>query len=296
MSIPKVQMPGGAPKLSRIAWGAGGIPVEAAHMLDICMECGITTMDCAEIYGGFTQEAMLGETLKLRPGIRDKLEIVTKCSVVAVTPEYPQYTMYQYDTTKKHIIAAAESSLKKIGTDRLDALLLHRWDPLLDADEVAEAFIRLQKSGKVLSFGVSNFAAPAMRLLASRLPFPLVTDQIELSVLHTLPVYDGTLDYCQELRMPPMAWSPQGGGKIFTGADERVQRVRAELKAIGEEIGASINCVALAWVLMHPSKPIVILGTHKEAHLRSAAQAADVSLTREHWYRILNASVGERIP
>lgn len=296
MSIPKVQVPGATTSLSRIAWGAGGVPSEAAHMLDVCVECGITTMDCAEIYDDFKQEALLGETLKLRPDLRNRLEIVTKCSVVTVTPEYPQYTMYQYDTTKKHIVAAAESSLRKIGTDRLDALLLHRWDPLMDADEVAEAFIHLQKSGKVLSFGVSNFAAPAMRLLASRLPFPLITDQIELSAIHTDPVYDGTLDYCQEMRMPPMAWSPLGGGKLFTGADDRARRVRAELTAIGEEIGAPINRVALAWVLMHPSKPIVILGTHNEANLRSSAQALDVPLTREHWYRILNASMGERIP
>jgi len=297
----RVVLPDGR-TFSRIAWGMGSLPMsttvdDVVLLLDACLDSGVTTVDNAENYGGYTREQLLGDALRRTPGRRGRLELVTKCGCVGTCPDYPEYAMYHYDTRREHIVAAAERSLRLFGTDRLDALLLHRYDPLMDADEVAEAFVRLRDQGKVLSFGVSNFLPEPIRLLQSRLPFPLATDEIQLSVLATEPLFDGTLDLCQALRMPPLAWGPLGRGALFTGTDDRAVRVRAELRAVGEETGGvPIDQVALAWLLQLPSRVVPILGTGDPAELRGAAGATDVRLTRQQWTRILNASLGASVP
>jgi predicted oxidoreductase len=270
---------------------------QVLQMLDVCLEAGITTLDNAENYGGFTREQLLGQALAGRASLRDQLQLITKCGCVGVTPRYPNYQMYQYDTTKAHIIEAAETSLRNFCTDRLDALLIHRPDPLMDADEVAEAFTCLRQAGKVLHFGVSNFSPSQFELLASRLDFPLVTNEVQFSVLYLDPWDDGTLDMCQRRRISPLAWGPLGRGHLFTGSSERIVTVRQVLQKVGDELGgAPINQVALAWVLKHPARIIPILGTGIPSEMRSAVQAESLSISRQQWYAIWEAGRGERLP
>lgn len=263
-----------------------------------CLDVGITTFDHADIYGSYTCEKLFGDALAGKSYLRQKMELVTKCGIKLVSLNRPQHRLHSYDTSKVHIIASAEQSLKNLGTDYIDLLLIHRPDPLLDADEVAEAMTELWESGKVLHFGVSNFTNPQFSLLDSRLnEFDLITNQIELSVLYLDPLHDGTLDFLQMMEIKPMIWSPLGGGSLFTGQDERSQRLRAVLGRVGEELGgAGLDQVALAWLLMLPSQPIPVLGTGQLERIRAAAQAEQFHLSREQWFMIWEASMGHEVP
>ncbi|WP_281407736.1 aldo/keto reductase [Mesorhizobium sp. B2-3-15] len=175
-------------------------------------------------------------------------------------------------------------------------LLLHRPDPLMDADETAAALAALVKSGKVRAVGVSNFTSSQFDLLASRLPFSLATNQIELSVMKTSALTDGSLDHAQRLSYAPMIWSPLGGGSLFTGKEQREARVRAALAAVAAEIGAGdLATIAIAWLLRHPARPVPVLGSMKPERLAAMVKALDISLDREHWFAILEASEGRPV-
>lgn len=290
------------PEFSRIALGMWRLndwnmnTAELVRFIETALELGITTFDHADIYGLYTVEEMCGKALKEQPGLRAKMEIVTKCGIRLVSENQPENTFHAYDTSRNHIIKSAELSLKNLSTDYLDVLLIHRPDPLMDADEVAAAFLHLRKSGKVRHFGVSNFTPFQFELLQSRLDFPLVTNQVEVSVMKMDAMHDGTLDQCQKMRVSPMAWSPLGGGNLFTGDGEQEQRLRDELQKIGEELGgAAIDQVALAWLLKHPSKIIPMLGTGNVDRIRGAAGALDLELSRDQWFRIWTASAGQEV-
>ena len=167
----------------------------------------------------------------------------------------------------------------------------------MDPDEVAEAFRKLSASGKVRYFGVSNFTPSQFELLVSRLDVPLVTNQVEFSVLQVEPLFDGTMDLCQRYRISPMAWSPLGGGNLFHGNDERTTRLRKILSETGEALGGkSIDQVALAWLLQHPAGVIPVLGTGKLERVRSAVESMALELSREQWFAILAVSRGEDVP
>jgi predicted oxidoreductase len=182
-------------------------------------------------------------------------------------------------------------------TDRIDLLLIHRPDPLMDASEVASAFTALHRAGKVLHFGVSNFAPSQFLVLASRLEFPLVTNQVEISVLNMTALEDGTVDLCQRLGIAPMAWSPLGGGQLFRSKTQRATRLRRALASLGEELGtASLDQVALAWILKHPARIVPVLGSGRLGRIHSAAEAEAVQLSREEWFAIWTASAGEEVP
>ncbi len=266
-------------------------------LIEQALELGITTLDHADIYGGYTCEEMFGKALAEKPSLRAKMEIVTKCGITLVSPRRPENHIHGYNTTKKHILQSVENSLKNLNTDYLDVLLIHRPDPLMNADEVAEAFSMLKKLGKVRHFGVSNFSPAQFNLLQSRLDFALVTNQVEVSVLKMDALHEGTLDQCQQLGISPMAWSPLGGGELFWGNSEKASRVRNELQKIGEELGgASVNQVALSWLLMHPSKIVPVLGTGNIDRIKSAAESVKIELSRDQWFKIWTASAGEEVP
>jgi predicted oxidoreductase len=291
------------PEFSRVALGLWRLndwnmnTGELIRFIQKALETGITTFDHADIYGLYTVEEIFGKALKEQPGLRAKMEIVTKCGIKLVSESRPENTFHAYDTSRDQIIKSAELSLKNLSTDFLDVLLIHRPDPLMDADEVAEAFSHLRKSGKVRHFGVSNFTPFQFDLLQSRLDFPLVTNQVEISVLHMDAMHDGTLDQCQQLRISPMAWSPLGGGTLFSGSDLRGQRVRSELQKIaGEHDGVGIGELALAWLLKHPSGIIPVLGTGNPDRVRSAAAALEIELSRDQWFSIWSASTGHEVP
>lgn len=260
------------------------------------MDMGITSFDHADIYGDYQSEAAFGAALALEPSLREKMELVTKCGIKLVSENRPAHKVHSYDTTQAHIMVSVENSLKNLHTDYLDLLLIHRPDPLMDPDEVAKAFVSLHQSGKVRYFGVSNFTHTQFDLLQSRLPFDLITNQVEFSVTHMEPMHDGTFDQCVQRRIPPMIWSPLGGGSIFKGETVQSARVKAALETIGKDVNASIDQVALAWVMKHPSRPIPVLGSGKLDRYKAAVAAEQVVLMRDQWFAVWEASAGHEVP
>jgi len=234
-------------------WNLG--PAKLLDLMQFCMEeQGITTFDHADIYGDYTCEALFGEALALQPSLRSKMQIVTKCGIKLLSSNRADHSIKHYDTSKAHIIASVERSLKNLQTDYIDLLLIHRPNPLMDPAEVAEAFVELKAAGKVRAFGVSNFLPAQFRNLSSYLPFPLVTNQLEISVSHVDAFSDGSLDLCQENRIAPMAWSPLAGGELFHATHEKALNLKKTLQKLAEETNAqSIDQVMYAWLLHHPS-------------------------------------------
>ena len=257
------------------------------------LDLGVTTVDHADIYGGYQCEAAFGEAMKLAPHLRQRMEIVTKCGIA--TTAKPEHALGHYITDRNHIIHSAEQSLRNLATDVLDLLLIHRPDPLMDADEVAQAFLTLHQSGKVRHFGVSNFTPAQFALLQSRLPFTLATNQVEISPIHQPTILDGTLDQLQQLRIHPMAWSCLGGGRLFN--DNEFQPLRDELAKVANELNAgSIEQVVYAWVMRLPSQPLPIIGSGKIERVRSAIVAQSLDMSRQQWFRIRKAALGYDVP
>jgi predicted oxidoreductase len=302
MTLSNLDLAPSGPQVSQLALGTwhltswGLADTELLDFLYGTLDLGFTTVDLADIYGDYATEEVFGRALALEPSLRHRLQLVTKCGIKLVSSRRPAHRLKHYDTGRGHIVASAENSLRALGTDHLDLLLIHRPDPLLDADEVAEAFHALRIAGKVLHFGVSNFTPWQFDLLASRLPMPLVTNQVELSLLNMGVLGDGTVDQCQRLGISPMAWSPLAGGRLFRGDDAQSLRVRRALRAVGQELGAPPDQVALAWILRHPARIVPIMGSSKLERLRSAAAAAELFLSREQWFALWTASVGQEVP
>lgn len=272
-------------------WGM--TPQQLVQFIEHHLALGITTVDHADIYGDYRCEAAFGEALRLAPQLRQQLQIVTKCGIA--TRAKPEHKIGHYITEASHILQSAENSLRHFATDYLDLLLIHRPDPLMDADEIADAFLQLHQSGKVRYFGVSNFTAAQFTLLQSRLPFSLVTNQLEISPLEQSALLDGTLDQCQQTRMRPMAWSCLGGGRLFN--DPHYQPLRDELEQVRQEIGASnIEQVVYAWVMKLPSRPLPIIGSGKTARVSDAVKACELTLDRLQWFRIRKAALGYDVP
>jgi predicted oxidoreductase len=268
-------------------------PLQLASFIEEHLDLGITTVDYADIYGGYQCESAFGEALKLVPALRQRMEIVTKCGIA--TTAKPENALGHYITDSAHIIKSAEQSLVNLATDHIDLLLIHRPDPLMDADEVAEAFLNLHQSGKVRHFGVSNFTPAQFALLQSRLPFTLATNQVEISPVHQPLLLDGTLDQLQQLRIRPMAWSCLGGGRLFN--DDEFQPLRDELEIVARELNAeSIEQVVYAWILRLPSKPLPIIGSGKIERVRSALAAEELQMSRQQWFRIRKAALGYDVP
>ncbi|HDX8379597.1 aldo/keto reductase [Aeromonas salmonicida] len=299
MSVSRLALHAQGPTFSRLIMGYWRLmewQLSPAALLDLMkyhLDLGVTTIDHADIYGGYQCEEAFGNALRLEPSLRDRMEIVSKCGI-ALTAK-PEHALNHYNTGKAHIIASAEDSLRKLATDHLDLLLIHRPDPLMDADEVADAFISLKQAGKVKHLGVSNFSARQFELLQSRLPFPLVTNQLEISPLNQSTTLDGTLDLCQQLRIKPMAWSCLGGGRLFEG--QEYAPLRAELEQIRHEVGAqNIEQLVYAWVMMLPSQPLPLIGSGKRERIAAAVAAESIALTRQQWFRIRKAALGYDVP
>lgn len=224
------------------------------------------------------------------------MQIVTKCGIKLVSQKFPYHQLHCYDTSKAHIIKSAENSLRNLSTDYIDLLLIHRPDPFMNADETAEAFYILKKSGKVLHFGVSNFLPNQFNLLQSRLDFPLVTNQIEVSVLNTENFDNGNIDFLQEKKISPMVWSPFAGGRMFLENSEQANRVRNVLNEIAHKYQVGIDTVAAAWLLAHPVNFIVVLGSGKVNRIKSALKGLEIKLTCEEWFKLWVASKGNDVP
>jgi predicted oxidoreductase len=261
--------------------------------IEQALELGVTSFDHADIYGDYGAEALFGEALHAAPGLRRRMRLVTKCGIRLRSAHRP-YRVNHYDTSAGYVRAQVEQSLRHLHAERLDLVLIHRPDYLMDAAALAETFAVLTREGKVAHWGVSNHSASQFALLHQR--HPLVTNQIELSPLRMDALDDGTLDQAQQLGLRPMIWSPLAGGRLITGEDEQAVRVRSEMRRIAERHGISLATLAFAWVLRHPSRPYPITGTGRIEGVREAVAALDVQLDAEDWYAIWTASKGHSVP
>lgn len=285
--------------LSRIVfgvmnWGIWGHDLSVKDMfilINESIELGVTSFDHADIYGHYTTEATFGKAIKRKSSLRQQMEIVTKCGIKLVTPNRPSHKIKSYDTSKQHIIYSVENSLRNFHTDYIDLLLIHRPSPIMNYSEIAEAFWELKKSGKVRFFGVSNFKATQFEVMNNY--FPLVTNQVEASLLNPKTFFDRTFDRCLATRAVPMAWSPLGGGKVFTDLEnKKVQRIRKVALKLCEKYNAGIDQILLAWLMKHPAQIRPVVGTARIERLQSAIEAANIDLTQEEWFELLEASRG----
>ena len=303
-TTPRIKMAPHGPEVSRFAYGvwrilddpAGAAPAEVLKKIDACLELGITTFDHADIYGGYGCETAFGAALKQRPALKQELEIITKCDIMLVDPARPQNRIKHYDSSAAHIQSSAERSLQNLGVDVIDVLLLHRPDPLMDADETARALTALRETGKIRHAGVSNFTPSQFDLLQSRLNFPLVTNQIEINLLRLEPFLDGTLDQCQRLRIAPMAWSPTAGGASFTAETEAARRIRSVAAKLAEKYATTPDAILYAWLLRHPANIVCVLGTNRVDRIASAVGAFAIRLELQDWYELWSASTGVEVP
>ncbi len=275
-------------------WGANLPTDEIKNVIDVCIDLGITSFDHADIYGHYTDEAAFGKALGKANSIRSKIQIVTKCGIMLVCPERPFYSIKHYDASRQHIIQSVENSLTAFHTDYMDILLIHRHDWLMDINEVAEAFASLKKAGKVLYFGVSNFTTTQFEMLDS--VTPLVTNQIEVSLLHREYFFNGVLDQAQKLNRAPMAWSPLGSGRYTSLEDPEAVRVQNVAQPIMEKYNATLDQIYINWILMHPSNIFPVIGTSKIDRIKSAVKALSFKLTREEWYALWVAAEGNEVP
>ena len=265
-------------------------------LIEQVLDLGITSFDHADIYGNHTCEAYFGRALALKPELREKMELISKCGIKMATDYNPELDIKIYDYSTEYIIKQAETSLKNLGTDRLDLLLLHRPAPFFNPEEVAKAFDQLKSSGKVLNFGVSNFSPAQFDTLQSYLDMPLATNQVEISVSCLEHFENENTEYFLKHKIKPMAWSPLAGGAIFNPKTEKDQRLTDVLKNIAAELNTDIDQVMYAWLLKHPTGIMPIVGSQHINRIKSAVDALEIELSLEQWYKIYIASKGEDLP
>jgi predicted oxidoreductase len=272
-------------------------PQEINRLLLTCLELGITTLDTAEIYGLYEVERAIGEALALSPGLRDKLEIATKAGIYVPCKYHPDRHTAHYDASGVRMIKSLEKSLRFLGTDHVELLLVHRPDWLTGAEDTAGGLNQLLREGKIRAAGVSNYTTAQFDLLNGYMDRALATNQVEFHLLHMDPIYDGTLIQCEKARISPMAWSPLAGGRLLDPPDEAALRIAEAVDKMSERYGgAGVDRMAYAWILAHPSRPMPIIGTNRIERIRSAAAAADIVLDREDWYALWQAAQGRKVP
>jgi len=276
----------------RLADDTDTSPARVQAKVEACLEQGITTLDQADIYGGYTAETILGAAFKAAPALRDKVEIVTKCDIVAPVGRYADASVKHYDTSAPHIEKSIDLSLTEMGIERIDLLLIHRPDPLMDHHETGAALDAAIRSGKVRSVGVSNFLPHDWDLLQSAMEHSLVTNQIEISLANHAPFTDGQIAHLQRLGVPPMAWSPLAGGALMTGGNEVLNE---ELRRVAAAQGVDPAAVAVAWLLAHPARILPVLGTNTPARIAALSEAVRVDMDRQTWFALYTAALGREV-
>src|SRR5262245_24335018 len=276
---------------------------EISHLIHTALDEGVTFFDHADVYGGGQCEAKFAEALDMNPTLRETMHIQTKCGI----------RKGMFDFSKEHILEAVDGSLKRLRTDYLDVLLLHRPDALIEPEEVAEAFTILHDSGKVKYFGVSNQNPMQIELLTKFVKQPLIINQLQLSITNTSMidaginvnmkidssiVRDGSiLDYCRLKEITIQPWSPFQYG-FFEGVfldNDKFPELNAQINTIAASRGVTNTAIAIAWLLRHPARMQPILGTTNPTRVKDACKASDVKLTRQEWYAIYLAA-GNKLP
>ncbi|MBO2945860.1 aldo/keto reductase [Paenibacillus sp. F411] len=286
---------------------------EAHEAVDAALAVGINMYDHADIYTRGKAEEVFGQVLKERPELRESMIIQSKCGIrFAEQNGVPG----RYDFSKEHIIHSVDGSLKRLGIEYLDLLLLHRPDPLMDPSEVAEALEDLKASGKVRHFGVSNMHAGQISLLQAYTKEPFIVNQLQMSLQHlgwldagvhvnqeafqnhTFPA--GTLEYCQQNNIQIQAWGSLARG-LYTGRaveqlPEDIQETAALIQRLAQEKEASPEAVLLAWLMKHPAGIQPVIGTRNPDRIRACGGAELVELTREEWYSLYVSARGKALP
>jgi predicted oxidoreductase len=272
--------------ISRLVLGMWRINAIESDQLDILLktaiEQGISTFDHADIYGGYTCEEAFGKWMAKNTSERENIQLISKCGIKLISENRPENGVKHYDTSKAHIIHSVERSLKNLKTDYLDMLLLHRPDPLLNPEEVNDAFQALYHSGKVRHFGVSNFSPAQYEFLSENSSLPLLTNQIEISIFKSEPLFDGTLDFFQNKNTHLMAWSPLGGMNNIQSIIENKLLID-----LAKNYKLKVGDLVLAWLLHHPALIIPVIGTMNTERLKNAVNVTEITLDRQDWYTIL---------
>ena len=285
-------------KFSRIisgamTWGSWGKKLSNKEMIGLMhhsIECGLTTFDHADIYGSYSTEGDFGAAFGDSGIKREDIQLITKCGIQLTRGRDNKINHYQYD--KDYIIWSAEESLKKLKTDYLDFFLMHRPSPLMHPDEIAEAAQHLLKSGKIRQFGVSNFTTSQVLMLENAIP--VEGNQVEFSLTHHDPMYDGTFDDCIANKRMAMAWSPLGS--FFRETDEQVERIKEAMGPLINKYNADENQLLLAWILKHPANVHPVIGTTNKKRMQLAAEAINIKLELQDWFALLVASQGHDVP
>jgi predicted oxidoreductase len=286
---------------------------KAAGLITAAYEQGINFFDHADIYTLGKSEAVFGEVLRRTPALRPNIIIQSKCGIRFAGSPQPT-DPGRYDFSYDHIMQSVEGSLRRLQTDYLDILLLHRPDPLIEPEEVARAFNDLHQSGKVRYFGVSNHTPGQMALLQKYIDQPLVANQVELNLIHSHLINAGvvanqnggyfagaaeTLDYCRLHQIMIQAWAPVAGGKLFNppaDAPETIRNTAVLIAQMAQEKNSSLEAIVLAWLLRHPARIQPIIGTTNRDRLLASCLADQITLTREEWYRLFVAARGAPMP
>jgi predicted oxidoreductase len=299
--MPRIELNPGL-TLSRLAYGVWRLSEAAdtsaqavAGRIQACLDQGITTFDHADIYGGYSCEALFGAALRAQPGLKARMEIVTKCDIMLLSDQRPDNRVKHYDTSAAHVKASVERSLHNIGVDAIDLLLIHRPDPLMDHHALGACLDSLIQSGKVRAAGVSNFMPWDMELLQSAMKNRLVSNQIEISLMQTRGFVDGQIAHAQRLGMPVMAWSPLGGGRLF-GQEAAALRLRFALQRLASAQGVDETAVAISWLLHHPARIIPVLGTNDPVRIARMHDALRVTLDRQTWFELYSLANGADVP
>jgi len=297
-------------------WGEIDIPearAKTAAIIDVALEEGINFFDHADIYADGRSEELFGDVLRANPSLRDQMFLQSKCGVRFEGSPEPT-SPGRYDFSYDHIVRSAEGSLKRLGIEQLDILLLHRPDPLMEPDEVARAFDALRRSGKVRYFGVSNFSAGQMALLQRSCSEPLVANQLQLSLMHhhlineivsfnqtgyEFVAHAGVLDYCQAHGVRVQPWTPLERGRMFTppaDASPALLAVAEKVAAMADAHNTTREAVVLSWLLRHPAGFQPVVGTTNGQRLRDCCQADAFAMSREDWYTLFNIARGKPVP
>lgn len=298
----RVSIAGGV-ELSRLVYGmwrlADDPDVSEARVtakVEACLAQGITTFDQADIYCDYASQEVFGRALKASPGLRDRIEVISKCGILLTSGRHPHRRVKHYDTGPDHVRASVETALRDMGLEALDLLLIHRPDPLMDAGATGRVLDDLVAEGKARAVGVSNFRPWDWDLLQSAMTTTLATNQLELSLLARDAFTNGDLVPLQRLGRPAMAWSPLGGGRIFTRGEPAVDRLRPRLKEIADGYGVGIDGVALAWLLRHPVGILPVAGTNNLERLARIADCFRVEIDRETWFELWELAEGREVP
>ena len=269
-------------------WGANFSTNQFARAIEAALTAGVTTFDHADIYGGCTTEAAFGAGFEASGLDREAVQFISKCGI-KYPPEGSVHAVKHYDYSEPHIRQSVEKSLRNLRTEYIDVYLLHRPSPLFDAQEAVTTLESLRKEGKIKAWGVSNFTPSQLQLVATQ-QIP-EWNQIECSLAHTIPLIDGTLDTHQTLGVRTMAWAPLG--RLL---DNNNSRVASVLNRLSTEYGVAPEVLLLLWLQKHPAGIVPVVGTTRSERYASLMQSASTEMELEHWFELLEASWGQKVP